>query len=68
MLCILLIQVRLKFIMYNKHKCSNCQKGNISQTLATNCQDWYLGSVSLSDRIITVTSLTSLLNSVSSII
>lgn len=29
-LCILLIQVCLKFIMYNKYKCSNCQKGNVS--------------------------------------
>lgn len=43
MLCILLTEVCLKFIMYNEHKCSNCQKGNI---LEPNCQDWYLGSAS----------------------
>lgn len=39
LLRILLIQVCLKFIMYNEHKCSNCQKGNLSQILEPNCQD-----------------------------
>lgn len=45
MLYILLILIALKFIMYNKCKCSSCQGSSISQFLETNYQDLYLDTV-----------------------
>lgn len=45
MLYTLLILIALKFIMYNKCKCSSCQGSSVSQFLETNYQDLYLDTV-----------------------